>query len=336
MNTFIKNFEFIENFNQQDNQTFYLAMNEFGDLTSEEFARIFLSSRPSANAGFGQNSREADATDDDISVASVIPNEIEEEDSLEPLQKEDFKFWDWRNHNVVGPIKNQGVCGSCWAFAAVAAIESRHAIKTGQLINLSEQQVLDCASDVYGCHGGKVSAALDYINRTKGIAHATHYPYSGSKGACEAQVLLSAKAAVTIRGFQAIPRNDEISLAKIVRKTGPVAALVNAASPAFQFYAGGVYEEPTCTPHFVNHAVTVIGYGSEEDESPDHKKASVDLDDFSPSSRPQNKKKPNSPKDYWLLRNSWGTLWGINGYMKLIRNKNSHCGISTFGFYPLL
>jgi len=214
---------------------------------------------------------------------------------------------DWRDSKLVTDIKNQGQCGSCWAFAAVASIEGQHAKKTGKLERLSEQQLVDCSTEQgnQGCNGGLMNYAYDYLIKCGGIEREEDYEYEGTDGECRFD---ASKVAEKLTGYVNVTTGDEQALKEATAKVGPIAVAIDAGSFWFQFYFGGIYKQSGCATDIesLNHGVTVIGYGSENGD------------------------------DYWLIKNSWGSGWGSKGTMKMARNNDNMCGIATDASYPLL
>ncbi|NXO14535.1 CATS protein, partial [Oriolus oriolus] len=211
---------------------------------------------------------------------------------------------DWRDKGCVTPVKNQGACGSCWAFSAVGALEAQVKLKTGNLVSLSAQNLVDC-SGMYGnkgCAGGFMTEAFQYIIDNGGIESEESYPYTAQNGTCHYNA--SARAA-SCSGFLQLPEGDEGALRDAVATVGPVAVAIDATRPSFFLYHSGVYDDPQCSQK-VNHGVLVVGYGS--------------LDN----------------KEYWLVKNSWGVHFGDAGYIRMIRNASNRCGIASYASYPLI
>ncbi|XP_075305341.1 cathepsin K-like isoform X1 [Odontesthes bonariensis] len=212
---------------------------------------------------------------------------------------------DWRKKGLVSSVKNQGLCGSCWAFSSLGALEGQMKKRTGVLVSLSPQNLVDCSTVVgnLGCRGGYITKSYSYIIQNGGVDSESFYPYEHQNGKCR----YSAKGkAGYCSNFHVLPRGDERALQAAVASVGPIAVAVNAMLPSFHMYRGGLYNEPSCNPKFVNHAVLVVGYGTD------------------------------AGQDYWLVKNSWGPQWGEGGFIRIARNRRNICGIATLGVYPTL
>ncbi|GAB1298282.1 Testin-2 [Apodemus speciosus] len=203
---------------------------------------------------------------------------------------------------------NQGHCASSWAFSATGSLEGQMFRKTGRLIPLSEQNLLDCMgfNVTHGCSGGFMQNAFQYVKDNGGLATEESYPYRGPGGKCRYH---AENSAANVRDFVQIPGSEE-ALMKAVAKVGPISVAVDASHSSFQFYDSGLYYEPQCKRVHLNHAVLVVGYGFEGEES--------------------------DGNSYWLVKNSWGEEWGMKGYMKIAKDWNNHCGIATLATYPIV
>lgn len=215
---------------------------------------------------------------------------------------------DWRDGQFVNPIKDQGSCGSCWAFGAIQAQESQYAIKAGQLLSLSESNLVDCVTSDYeceGCNGGFSDQAYQYVIDHQAGKFMTEqdYPYKPVDGQCKFD---ASKAVSLIKSYKFSTKGDEAALANSVAENGPHAVAIDASSFTFQFYHSGIYNPSRCSSTELDHEVGVVGYGSE------------------------------NGKDFWIIRNSWGVSWGLDGYMKMIRNNNNKCGVATEPVYPIV
>jgi len=202
---------------------------------------------------------------------------------------------DWREKGAVTDVKNQGMCGSCWAFSTTGNVEGQYAIKHGKLLSLSEQELVDCDTLDAGCNGGLPSNAYKSIETLGGLEAESDYPYDGKDETCN---INKSEVKVTVSGGVTLPE-DEALLAAWVAQNGPVSIGINAN--LMQFYWGGVSHpwKIFCNPQKLDHGVLIVGYGVDE--------------------------KKNEP--YWLIKNSWGPDWGEDGYYRIYRGDGS-CGVN--------
>jgi len=209
---------------------------------------------------------------------------------------------DWRTKGVVTPIKNQGQCGSCWSFSTTGSVEGQHALKTGKLVGLSEANLVDCSAGFgnQGCNGGLMDDAFQYIMAC-GIETEAAYPYVPQDGSCQYS---KSKIAAKVTGYKDVTSGSESQLQTAVANVGPISVAIDASHNSFQLYSGGVYYEPACSTTQLDHGVLAVGYGT------------------------------YSGTAYWLVKNSWGTDWGLTGYIMMSRNKSNNCGIATMASYP--
>jgi len=211
----------------------------------------------------------------------------------------------WVNKGAVTPIKNQEQCGSCWSFSATGSMEGAKFIKTGTLTSLSEQDLVDCstAQGNDGCNGGLMDQAFEYVIQNGGIDTEASYPYTATgPNTCEYQ---AANSGDLISSFKDVTSGSESALETAVNMQ-PISVAIDASNESFQMYSGGVYYEPACSSTSLDHGVLAVGYGTD-----------------------------TSGTAYWLVKNSWGTDWGMNGYIQMSRNKNNNCGIATMASYPI-
>ncbi|PSN53202.1 Cathepsin L [Blattella germanica] len=218
---------------------------------------------------------------------------------ISPANVELPKQVDWRDKGAVTEVKNQGQCGSCWAFSSTGSLEGQHFRKTGVLTSLSEQNLIDC-SQKYGndgCNGGLMDNAFRYIKDNHGI--------DTEDDKCKYSPFTSG---ATDKGYVDIEEGNEKKLQAAVATVGPVSVAIDASHESFQFYKEGVYYEKECNSTALDHGVLVVGYGVDEETG----------------------------EEYWLVKNSWGTTWGMDGYVKMARNRDNNCGIASSASYPLV
>ncbi|XP_047315507.1 cysteine proteinase COT44-like [Impatiens glandulifera] len=286
-NIFKDNLIFIDAHNS-NNLTYKVGLNRFADLTNEEYRSLYLGMKPDARRRFVKSKVASQRYA--VSAGEKLPESV-----------------DWRKEGAVAPVKNQGDCGSCWAFSTIVAVEGINKIATGELIVLSEQELVDCDRTLNaGCDGGLMDYAFDFIHRNGGIDTESDYPYLASDGTCD--VAKENAKVVSIDGYEDVPSNDEIALQKAVAHQ-PISVAIEASSRAFQLYVSGTFTGNCGTS--LDHGVAAVGYGTE------------------------------NGVDYWIVRNSWGEDWGEKGYIRMERNTAGHgmrsgkCGIAMQASYPI-
>jgi cathepsin L len=274
---FKRNMDHIVSHNKKGH-SYTLGMNAFGDMTPEEFE--------STMKGYNRISR---------GVLRAANTE------RLPARKAAASI-DWVAKGAVTPVKNQQQCGSCWAFSATGSLEGAHFIKTGSLVSFSEQQLVDCsqAEGNQGCNGGLMDQAFQFVIDNKGLCTEESYPYTAQDGTCQT----TCKKVEFISSFKDVPTMNEGALMTAVNMR-PVSIAIEADQQVFQFYSGGVLDDPSCGTQ-LDHGVLVVGYGTDSD----------------------------SGADYWKVKNSWGAQWGESGYIRMVRNKNQ-CGLATEPSYPI-
>ncbi|XP_054791965.1 cysteine proteinase mucunain-like [Prosopis cineraria] len=279
---FKDNLRFIDEHNAE-NRTYKVGLNRFADLTNEEYRAKYLGTTidPQRRIAKTRSNRYAPQ------VGDKLPESI-----------------DWRKEGAVVQVKDQGSCGSCWAFSTVAAVEGINKLVTGDLISLSEQELVDCDTKYNeGCNGGLMDYAFEFIINNGGIDTEEDYPYRAVDGQCD-QYRKNAKV-VAIDGYEDVPVNDEKALKKAVANQ-PVSVAIEAGGREFQLYVSGIFTGRCGTA--LDHGVTAVGYGTE------------------------------NGVDYWIVKNSWGSSWGEEGYVRMERNvgttNTGKCGIAMEASYP--
>ena len=263
------------------NQNFTLGVNQFSDLTPEEFKALYI------NSGYKPS----------VSVGAVVGSYgcktyTSASSSSTPASL------DWRQKNAVTSVKDQGQCGSCWTFSSTGASEGAWAIATGKLIDLSEQQLVDCATGVsygsHGCNGGQMEGADKYLI-ANGQCSLASYPYTAKDDKCK-----TCSPVARFSSCSDVKPNDQISLLNAVAM-GPVSVALSADTRYFQSYTGGILDSPSCYTE-LNHGVLIAGYGTD------------------------------NGKKYWNVKNSWSSTWGEQGYIRISRSDSTNdagiCGIA--------
>ncbi|MCF8706236.1 C1 family peptidase, partial [Corynebacterium sp. MC-25] len=259
------------------------GVTKFSDLTPAEFRRNFLGLKPLR-------------VPNDAQKAPILPTSDLPTD------------FDWRDQGAVTGVKDQGACGSCWSFSTTGALEGAHYLATGELLSLSEQQLVDCDHECdpeeygacdSGCSGGLMTNAFEYALKAGGLEREEDYPYTGTdRGSCNFD---KSKIVATVSNFSVVSTDEDQIAANLV-KNGPLAIGINAAF--MQTYIGKVSCPYICTRH-LDHGVLLVGYGSAG---------------FAPIRFKE--------KAYWVIKNSWGENWGEHGYYKICRGRNV-CGVDS-------
>lgn len=278
---FASNTRTIEIHNSDKTQNFTMSINHFTDLTEEEFKEAYISGYIKYNS-YG---------------CKPFPSSNEMEINLS-------ETIDWREKGAVTSVKDQGQCGSCWSFSSTGAAEGAWAISTGQLINLSEQQLVDCATGFkygsHGCSGGQMDGGFKYLIEN-GQCLDTEYPYTSGKTKTEGDCK-SCNSVAKFGSCSDVKSNDETVL-KMAVSQQPVAVAIEADTRYFQFYSGGVLDSADCGTK-LDHGVLVVGYGEEYG------------------------------KKFWLVKNSWSSNWGEDGYVKIARSDTAGPGICGIAMEP--
>ena len=265
-----------------ENASYQTGITKFSDLTQQEFAKTYL------NLNY-----------DAMAVANFNPYVVQVKNAAPDA-------WDWREKGYVSPVKDQGSCGSCWAFSTVGNLEGLYYKEKQTMVTLSEQMLVDCDTYDSGCNGGLMENTFTWLKENGGIMTDTDYPYKGRKGTCQSDETKYVDMQIT--GYTKLGSGsstwdpvDEDEIKEFLYETGPLAVALNA-NP-LQTYSSGILDKTSsqCPTSGMNHAVTMVGYGHDDA-----------LD-----------------KDYWIIKNSWGENWGEDGYFR-IRRGTGCCGINCY------
>ncbi|KAG8437835.1 hypothetical protein GDO86_008512 [Hymenochirus boettgeri] len=266
---FSENLQKAQKLQEMDQGTAEYGVTKYSDLTEDEFRSLYLN--PLLSSQPPRPMKKA-----------VVPQ-------ISPPAE-----WDWRDHGAVTEVKNQGMCGSCWAFSVIGNIEGQWFLKKGSLISLSEQELVDCDKVDKACGGGLPSNAYEAIEKLGGVETERDYSYQGHKEPCS---FSANKVSAYINSSMEISK-DENEIASWLAQNGPISIALNAF--AMQFYRKGISHpfRILCNPWMIDHAVLLVGFG-ERNGIP-----------------------------FWAIKNSWGTEWGEQGYYYLYRGSGA-CGMNT-------
>ena len=264
---------------KEENSLYRTGITKFSDLTKQEFAKIYL------NLNY-----------DAMAMANFEPTIVKISNAAPAA-------YDWRDYGRVSPVKDQGSCGSCWAFSTIANLEGLYYAKKGVMKTFSEQMLVDCDTSDSGCNGGLMEYAFTWLKKN-GVMLDSDYPYKGTKQTCKSDK--SKYVDMTVTGYKKLGSSwstwsavDEDEVKEFLYETGPLAIALNA--DPLQTYSSGILDKTStqCPTSGINHAVTLVGYGTENNVA------------------------------YWIVKNSWGTSWGEKGYFR-IRRGNGTCGVNCY------
>lgn len=300
---FLENKDYIDSHNiKQTQSSFKQGINPLSDLTPEEIN--------ASRNGFRLKNVAVQPIDSLLETLLIALNDTFAGIDTHPRPWYDDmmgtrQHLDWRERGRVSKVKDQGSCGSCWAFATTGALESILASRENYTL-LSEQNLVDCSGSYgnHGCGGGLMDAALRYV-RDNGIMSSAAYPYVAKDQECKFN---KDKSIMRVRGSARLPSGNESLLQRVLSMTGPLPIAIDASARSFHSYKSGVYDDRICKNSMrdLNHAVLLVGYGTDRRGG-----------------------------DYWIIKNSWGNKWGDKGYMKLARNHQNQCGVANYAVVPI-
>ena len=281
---FVKNRNYILS---HRHESYILKMNEFGDMSMEEIRKKYLfdyEPNQPCTQDYCHTCTEDNCYNHGNENITVLPDAV-----------------DWRLRGVVSPVKNQGRCGSCWAFSAGGAVESAWAIRNKRIADISTQQMVDCDMFSHGCNGGRMEHAFTYL-MVDGVATEENYPYKGIQKNCSHNFT---RSSVQVLGYGIVAESRPLAMKRAVAFQ-PVSVAV-AVNENVIFYGSGIFGGECGTR--LNHAVLLTGYS-------------------------------DKPQKYWNIKNSWGESWGELGYMRMSRTEKSYsqetCGVAVAGLYPIV
>ncbi|CAD7088623.1 unnamed protein product [Hermetia illucens] len=275
--------------------TYRKGVNQFSDMTEDEALKFASCFQTPSVEELVKMTEMIPANDFKFSNAAKVPDAI-----------------DYRDQGAVTRVKNQGKCGSCWAFATTGVLESHHFLKKKKLLELSEQQLIDCSERNRGCNGGHPYLAMKYVKKN-GISTAESYPYMMMQSSCQYKPSMKVPSLKVVTFTYTSPSDgfppDEHYLKQLVGYFGPMVVAIEVGKD-FINYSEGIFFSDDCkkSSSAINHAVLVVGYGTDK----------------------------KTGQDFWIVKNSWGEEYGEKGYIRMARNRNNNCNIASIIVRPVL
>jgi len=280
--------------------SYTLGHNQFSDMTNEEYQEY--NRLGSHSPGVLTSSGDYESYE---AIARRLSEKEEDISSNEEKNVDLPNHVDWVKEGAVTEVKNQGKCGSCWAFSATGSLESSYYLKTGKLVSFSTQQLVDCDSHEHGCQGGLMDPAFVYDETAGGLCTFEDYPYVATQHTCDIECTKVPGSAP--ESYVDVDHSADALMAALAKQ--PVSVAIQANQMKFQLYKEGVFDE-LCFQK-IDHGVVAVGYGTDEE----------------------------SGLDYWKIKNSWGEKWGDAGYIRIARSslsRSGRCGILLAPSYPVM
>ena len=282
-------------YNSNPAYTFQLGHNAFSDLSADEFAAMYKLGPYSPGVPTLTEQDDTMDVNSAAAAAAVTARRALQEQVALP------DYVNWVQMGGVTPVKNQGSCGSCWAFSTTGALEGARFVKTGELVALSEQNLLDCDHVDLACNGGLMDNAFKFDEKSGGLCSEADYPYEAKRNTlCNPTNCTDVPGSI-VSTFIDVPPGDVNALISAIAMQ-PISIAIEASQFVFQFYKTGVINDDNCGSRgSIDHGVLAVGYGT-------------DLDTQEP---------------YFLVKNSWGPSWGADGYVKIGRKSQNEFGICS-------
>lgn len=313
MSNYHTNAAYINAHNAKDESSFTMRVNHMADWSDDEFKirrGVRRPEHPISKPNYTYHLGDYHKSLEHLGVYMALPH-VQDATLRGRNSTAAPDNWDWRAKGVVTPVKDQAVCGSCWTFGSTGALEGALAIQKGIRTELSQQFLVDCAwfDGNAGCGGGTAEGAYTWLAKQGGIPTADSYgPYLGVNNYCKIPSTFSNIAQVS--GYSKVAEGDESAFKEALYVMGPHYVAVDASHKSFGFYHEGIYSDPNCAsdPDDLDHAILAVGYGTDS----------------------------TTNQDYWIVKNSWSTYWGQQGYIHMARNKGNMCGIASDAVHPKL